>query len=191
MNAWRQFLRNQGATPGKLALIGVLAVIMFVVIWVQLPSAEPGAVEARSSAEAMNEPPAPMPAAAKGGETLAEAPANSTKPTELPRKAWPEFSIQSLLRCDPFAHQAWSRPIPKKDSPATEVVADKKIAPPPLHATNPLGELKQKGVSLVLLANGQKVARVGGQQFRVGDTINGYRIMDIAKDGMVLEEERQ
>lgn len=161
----KEQLEKQGATPGKLALIGVLSVVLAVVVIRQLPSTEePVALAAQTTAK-------PTQSQRKEGDQVADK-ASAADEQSPP---WPEFELEETLAHNPFRPPHWAA-LPEALSPT--------------EANTPglLSQMKQKGVSILIIGEGQKTATVGEQRLRVGDVLEGYQVTDITTQGIVLNK---
>ena len=77
---------------------------------------------------------------------------------------------------DPFAMSAWAAPA-QSDSAGDEAFNE-----------NQINELLSSKDAIIFMAGDKRVARIGKQEFRVGDTVGHYRISDITSQGVVLSE---
>jgi len=153
-----------GATPGKLALMGVLALALVVVIVKQLPK---GAADDLGTVAAASQQ------AATQQASSANPSASPETQKELP--PWPEISLTETFASDPFAPPAWV----DQEEPAAPV-ADK--------GPDRLAELQKQGASIVVIADGRKSARIGEEKFGVGDILDGYQVSDITTQGILLNK---
>jgi hypothetical protein len=172
-----------GASRGKLALMGVLAVVLVVVIVVQLsgtsdvdnvPTASvtdmPGWEGHANAAKPESNPPAPKPA-----------------PAEKPPREWPELSMKEILACDPLAAPAWYLAAIQPEQSQEQADGTNRGTP---DDSLVLAELQQAGATIVLIANGQRIATIGERQIHVGDRIEGYQVSDITDEGVILTKSR-
>lgn len=164
-----------GATPGKLALIGVLAVVLAGVIVGQLPGTPPPNDVVQQKTESSE-------SKQEKGARNASASTSSTKPNQQLSKPqqWPRLSVKEASTFDPFA-------------------ATGPLAAPPSTVTKPnaedetkdslaLEKLLQQKATIVVIADKDKVATIGTQQLRIGDVVEGYQVTDITTQGVVLTE---
>ncbi len=164
---------KSGATPGKLVLIGVLAVVFIVVLIVQFGG--------DSSAD---------PPAALGLETTPpQNPAVATRrpiatPDETPTP-WPVLECDEVIGYDPFStpttlveENASSQDIASK-SPDDERRARQEET---------LKVLRSQGVKAVYGGGPQgMIAVVGSETVRIGDVLGGFRVVAIEPNGISLE----
>lgn len=154
-----------GATPGKLALIAVLSIVLIVVVVQQFPG--------RGSMQ--------TPASSSKATVQSKAVDNSSVPdtgkqTNISEKAsrpWPQPDLPSLVTSDPFVIPDWA-----KENRVSNV------AQQPAR----LQELQEQGASIVVIAAEEKSARIGEQRVSVGDVVEGYRITDITTRGVILNK---
>lgn len=196
-------------TPGKMAVIGLLGVVLIGVVAMQFSGDEgtPGLVKRR--------------APKSGSSAAAENPA--APPPAVARVRWPEISREEVLAFDPFALPLPLRdPLPVDDSLTAEETADSML---PANSAQPASpdqmaadlaakeqaretrmraqerksritrmrttatELQKQGVGVVLTTSAGGVARIGEQEVRVGDVINDVlRVVEITSLGIIVEE---
>ena len=149
-----------GATPGKLALIGVLAVVLAIVIVRQLPDRTKKNLAAQPAANASSQ------------KTENDDTVDSEK-RDLP--PWPEFNFTKTIAHDPFAQPSW---IAQEES-GQRTNHDDSVE---------LAALQQQGASIVLIAEDRKLATIGKRKIGVGDLVEGYTITDITTDGIILNK---
>ena len=155
-----------GATPGKLALIAILAVVLGIVMVNNFRGGSATASAPRDKTE----------------NDVADVDKNSTptkemSDTEESARPWPQVSVEIAKANDPFRKPAWMA------KPSIEDVAVDQRADP-----EALTQLQEQGASIVVISGGTKTATIGERQVRVGDVIDGYRITDITTRGVVLQE---
>ncbi len=165
--SYKQRLDKIGATPGKLALIGVLVLMLILVIVKQLP-------------EGVSEYADTSPTTAAQRTTKTEM----VRPIKLPGKSsqnereltsWPEIKISETLANNPFTPPSWV----VQEEPA--VLANNEDS-------GELAELQQQGASIVVIGQEEKSARIGDQKLHVGDILEGYRVTDITTQGIFLNK---
>ena len=164
-------MKRLGVTPAKLALVGVLAVVLIVVIVLQWPSSSPAPTAANvSDVAADKEEPTP--------EDRPVAPAGNAVSPARPPVAWPEISLTEVAQHDPFrlpAHLRPARPTVKpQDNP---------------HNRNILQELAEAQGGMILMVGNEHVARVGAKTLRTGDKIGTFRVSKIDATGVWLVDE--
>ena len=152
-----------GATPKKLALIAILAVV-----WVAVIVRNFGGAASESSDEL-------GPRRVGGVRTeLVLQPASK-------REDWTQPELEATQRVDPLAG------INSAAAPESEVVGAE-----PTRATSEVMEALRRGdQAMVFVAEDAKVIRVGEYELRVGDEVDGYAIRDITSRGVVFEPKAQ
>jgi hypothetical protein len=168
-----------GATPGKLALMGVLAIALIVVVTKNWPgkteSAEEAPEEPSLETTTTTEPTTAAPAPAPVATTSMAAPASPFGEFAADEH-WPEPPLKEVTKYDPFATAAWAIAA-QTTSPAKNADKEKQI-----------GELLAAKDVLIFMTGETRVARIGNQEFRVGDTVGRFKISDITSQGVVLSE---
>lgn len=164
----RTWMQKSGATPGKLALVGCLAVGLVFVLWNQ---------ESDETVAQQNSPQTPPP-------ELVAAPKQSLVPkaivTEQVLREWPQIPLKSVMKNDPFAKPAWYL--------ATLTDASQSGDESALLAEKQLEKLRKEQTKIVVISNGERVATIGEESYRVGDIVAGFEITEINMDGVVLTE---
>jgi len=167
-----------GVTPGKLALIAVLAVVLVVVLAVQLG----GVCGAKQSADGDPEREGPKPGPNGRLSARAAQPSREFGSGQDASCSWPKPELADVLGCDPFAAGApVARPPESLDSTlqgaAGRAEQDKLLE-----------QLQEEGVQAVVGgARNGNVAVIGSKIVRVGDLLGGLRVVGIDADGVVLE----
>ncbi|MBA3482920.1 MAG: hypothetical protein H0T51_14015 [Pirellulales bacterium] len=162
-----------GATPGKLALIGILAVVMVIVIASNWPSA---AAPLADEATLAVEPSAPTPPAASETTTdMPEASPASPFGEFAEDKHWPEVPLKEVTEFDPFAISKWAAPAVGVDGA-------------PALNQEQINELLAAENAIILVSGDKRIARIGDQEFQVGDILGRFKITDISSKGVVLSE---
>lgn len=161
-----------GATRGKLTLVGVLAVVLVYVLAsnfrnsaddLAVASARPaGARAMRTGAKSRGAKPA---AAAESpfGDFAADA-------------DWPQAPLDRVVSFDPLATPAWR---------AGDAHAATKSGAP---GAPSLAQLQQAQNAIIFVAGDERVARIGAQDYHVGDIVGGFQITEISSQGIVLSE---
>jgi hypothetical protein len=162
-----------GATPGKLALIGILAVVMVIVIASNWPSAAaPLADETPLAAEPSAQAP---PAASEATTDSPEASPASPFGEFAEDRHWPELPLKEVTEFDPFAISKWAAPSVGVDGA------------PALNETQ-INELLAAENAIIFVSGDKRIARIGDQEFQVGDVLGRFKITDISSKGVVLSE---
>lgn len=164
---------NVGATPGKLALVGVLAVVMVIVIASNWPSA---AAPPDADATLAAEPPGPGVVATSAVTTNLQEPVPVGPFGEFAEDHhWPELSMKEVTAIDPLAVSAWAVPL----AAASEQSLDEQEQV----------EALISGENAIILVSGDKrIARIGDREYQVGDVVGHLQISEISAKGVVLSE---
>lgn len=203
-----------GIPPAKLALIGVLGVVLVVVLAIQFGGDDgPAVVLQKREPRRTVAAPAELPT---GEERLA--------PSRDAQTTWPTISREEVLSFNPFA-----KPVALQEKPASSALAGQtpgslqiaqSEASAPTSPAAPTAEelrakeqaaqarlraqerrsritrieataaaLRTQGVGLVINTTAGAVAQIGDQELRVGDVINDVlRVVQITPQGIVVEE---
>jgi len=190
----QNLMQRMGATPGKLALVGVLAVILVAVVVRQLPdkTAAPEIANRRPTSNHKQVAHKPTPTQPKNipAKSKFEKTKSSTNSKEQPlqKPTWPELSLDTIVAFDPFAPPEWL---------TAARAAEQSGDPDGLHLSEAsrkkrknevLAELRKQGTTIVVISKEEKRASIGEQSVRIGDHIEGFLISDITKQGVVLSE---
>lgn len=171
-----------GATPGKLALVGVLAVVLVMVIVVQLRSSS-------STSKMKTAPVSELPGRKTTTDEAAvatSAPQSQEKNSEeKPPRNWPELTMNAITAFDPLDAPTWYLTAANFEETSDQTGPTLTSAEDQAHAVA-LEALKQAGTAIVLIANGERIAMIGERQVRIGDSIEGYEVSDITDQGVVL-----
>lgn len=197
----RPFSQRIGVTPTKLTLIGVLAVVLVGVLYVQY---------GRSDSEAA--PVVRKTSAARGPRTArttrktvpkpspAERPDKLIYPTDDGPWSAPGVvpNLETVVQYDPFALPA-TFPQPesavvgaKPSEDDTAAVNDEELNKERLagrleQIQVDLEQLRQQGVQVILTEGDEFVAMIGDQTIRVGDVIGGFKVVAIDLSGVRVE----
>jgi hypothetical protein len=191
--------KQTGVTPGKLALIGVLAVVLVIVIYIQygdqLKSTATSTMPA--TAAATRSKPAISKAAKK--DDVAETDFTLRKSTGS-RATWQAPELGSVVAYDPFALPA-SFPQPSQGDvenalaqTEAQKTQDASVQQAALEAErtqlqSALTSLKQQGVQVIVKREDQYIAIIGDQEVRVGDEFQGFTVVAIDANGVRLAKD--
>ncbi|QDS98950.1 hypothetical protein [Adhaeretor mobilis] len=160
-----------GATPGKLAVVGLLSIVLIFVVF-----------------RGAGKNSAVRPRAALAASSLSEVVVNpqGSKPSEE-RKAdvalfkgdWPQIAIDNVVAFDPLGTV-----LPGDDERAALAGGQQEDT----EGDATLAGIKESGSAIVLLSGGEKIARYGTLELRIGDKVGDYRVRDISSEGVVLSE---
>lgn len=189
------------ASRRQLLLVGGLGLIFVVVLFIQFGPDEVGA--GHGSADE------PTPAARRArqpGQDVAQVPAAERSggagapllPTGLagPARPWPVVSFHDAVRYDPFATPAEfiARAAAAEEQQQSRVQGAvqraQQQAPADADARRQqaLETLRAVGVSAILSDGREPVALIGSQMVRVGDVLQGFRVVAIGPEGVTLGE---
>ncbi len=177
-------MARTGATPGKLVLIAVLAIVLVVVLVVQFGGdAEPTAANAKRPL-ARRRPALPVVKASLAPRPVV-TPHVVTTTTAV--KHWSPIPMEEIRQYDPFALPSWGQvaqaaPAEQSSNPATNQ------DPRDAERRTALAKLMQQGVSIVVVNGDRRTATIGERTVAVGDTLLGYRVKAITATGVVLDD---
>jgi hypothetical protein len=204
---------KKGLTRGKAILIGVLAVVLVTVLYLQFgrsgekPVSEAVAYEpprAAMSVEPVNSTARPVtltitktPSNAQAGEDKSAATAVLIDETR-----WKSPKLETIVAYDPFAlPPAFPQPpqvgVGGKSTGAAGLIAAakendaKRLAEELEKLHMQLEELTQRGVQVIVRERGEYVAMIGDRLLHVGDKINEFTVTAIDPDGYVHVEMKE
>lgn len=170
------WLERNGATPGKLAMVGTLAVALVAVMWHNFaPSQSPA--ETKKTPQAS---PQPDDLRAEKSAPAQSVPIKPELALATMRKVWPKYSLDKITKYDPLAKPMWYL----MAQAAEEGTAGASLA----RSAQVLEELKKQPTKIVVISGNERIATIGELSFRVGDTIEGLQVTEITTDGIVLTE---
>ncbi len=189
------------ASRRQLLMVGVLALIFAVVLFIQFGPDEPVADSASPDERAPSrhsvrqtgsnavQGPGPNRTDRPGAPAPLRRPAGPARP-------WPVVSLQEAVRYDPFAtpgefiaraavaeEQQQSR-----TRTATQRAQQQAQADADARRQQALETLRTVGVSAIVSDGRDHVALIGSQMVRVGDVLEGFRVVAIGPDGVMLGE---
>jgi hypothetical protein len=186
-----------GASPGKLALVGVLAAVLIAVLYVQFgrssesPPARPAGAPPRASRAAAR-PASTAPAAAQAAAASGSG-AGEWFIESIDRRQWSSPELAQVIRYDPFALPA-SFPRPGEQAlvggsggPANAAAAEDRRSQVIEDSRQQLAELQRQGVQVIINGQNEAAALIGDFIVRVGDEINGFTVTAIDADGVYVE----
>lgn len=174
------WMRRIGATPAKLATVVVLAAVLAGLIVLQSGAYTESAATPQTEAGREHAPKLPLRTAKRAAVAT---PATRLRKPDAP--TWSTIALEEILAHDPFAVPAALVPkVPSEDDPARE--ADEKAEDRQRQREQAIAAVRQQGVEMVLLAGSEPVAVVGGRLVRVGDELEGFRVVSISSSGLTL-----
>lgn len=172
-------MQTPGVTRQQIVLIGALGLIMAAVLAYQFGLF--GGTDLAEETPAASKPqPAPVAAAV----------ASATKPSPAPAPAlpsWPKVSGEAAAAYDPFALPDW---LARKIAETQRLKEEQQSQPDAGQQASmaAVTALKDRGASALLRGeNGFAAAVVGNRVVKVGDEIEGFRVVAIDPDGLLLE----
>jgi hypothetical protein len=170
-----------GATRGKLALVGVLGLVLVYVVWSNFGGTGEQLALVDPATEGVPEQAAPPAIAAPGSAAQPSA----AKPNDGPfgefsaDADWPQFDLAKLVEFDPLAPPLWMNVVEEveEEVAATDESPDRSLE-----------ELQNAENAIIFMTGNERVARIGSEEFRVGDMVGNYKITDISSAGIVLSE---
>ncbi len=182
-----------GATPGKLALIGLLAVVLIWVIVRQLPGSS-AAVETVNSNSGQATSVSASPKSASTQQVVRRRSAkvisssNKQSPIAGVHQSWPKLRMDAVLAADPFAAPQWfTLAVREKAAQDLPAAADDKQE----EIEKSLEEFRKQGAAIVVISNRDKMATLGSHEVRIGDVVDGFIVTNISTEGVVLTELRK
>jgi hypothetical protein len=175
-----KWLRQYGMTPGRAAIMAVLALALVAVWGPQLFSSDDSV-----PAIAVVTPPKPTPAkaVARPAVSLPTAkpltPSTATAPKSQKKRALPKFTASEAGAYDPFAAPAWS-------PAAVSLVASSGVGGSNADAEDRFKAIRSRGVAMILVSPDGKAAQLGDRTVRIGDQIDGFEVIDITPSGVVF-----
>ena len=179
-----------GAFRTNLSLIVVLTIVLVGVLWMQFGGGE----HAVSDREKV------------GGTAVApsvEAPSRRrpTQPTSanekigIARRLWPQLSDADAMNHDPFAAPDARLESSTPDSAEDEGISAVEVARRRdeeeqrlARRKKALATLQKRGMTVFIQGTDGAAVTIGSRVVRAGDVIDGFRVLAITPDGVVLED---
>jgi hypothetical protein len=192
------WVKQAGVTPGKLALIGVLAVVLSGVLYLQFGTASKKAsTSALPPLAAAESPAVPQESIALADTALVPVAGLRKKTGAL--SSWQSPELVSVVKYDPFALPA-SFPLPRQIDNETALAQSAAqtqdasaqqaaLAAERTQSESELQGLRQQGVDVIIKRESEYVAIVGDQEVHVGDQINGFTVIAIDADGVQVAKD--
>jgi hypothetical protein len=177
------WMNKVGATPGKLGVVAVLATVLMVVLVFQVSSSGTPTTASQERAAGRRKPPLRVP-------PQPTAPAAQADQPSAEKPSWPPITLEEAIQHDPFAvakKPAAAAP-PKPAQPVKADTHPRQTEERKLRTKQALENLRGKGVKMVLLDGSERVAIVGDRSIRVGDVLDGLRVVSITLRGITLAE---
>lgn len=175
-----------GVTPGKLVMVGVLAAILVAVLVSQIGTRTESAEEPSREQQAKRETPRSAGAAARMS-AIRESEVGDRKDRQ-----WPEILLEEVIAHDPFALPEALAPPPTVDSgtgPRKQRADAQQAQKLREEREKALAAVRERGVQMVLIDQKEQVAIVGDRAVRIGEVLEGFRVVAINSAGVTLSEE--
>lgn len=206
-----QWKNRIGGTPGKLVVVGVLGAVFVTVVCFQLGAKETP-VETRNPdhpvvnrlSQRRNHNTIQVsshPTRSGGGNQVlrraGKAEFGSTPDTDdadadtRATGEWPETPLETALAHDPFALPpplAPPTPVPSPDGARSEQGNERQRPELAEKHERALATVRDRGIQMVLVDQEERVAIVGDRAVRVGEVLEGLRVVAISADGITLSE---
>ena len=176
-----------GATPGKLAFVGVLAIVFVFVLWNEFFRDRSDVVGNNESSAngSINRP-------ASGALTANQASKNPQSASDgiFSLEATSDVDLTRLGRHDPFRMPAdWKEP--KIEIKEVPIVKDQKQEAEEAKAKQAslesLKALKKRGADMIIISDSQRLAIIGNETLEIGDVYEGLRVVSIEAGGLTVE----
>lgn len=164
--------KTVGATPGKLAVVGVLSLVLVYVLFGD-------SIFGGSKSQVKLRPRAAKQGNASQGEAPQEVKAIKKLKDSIVRKDWPQLEIERIVSFDPFGTK-----LPGDQERAALAASNEEVQVDNVS----LKQIQEADEAIVILSGGEKIARYGAMELRVGDQVGDYRVKDINNQGVVLSE---
>lgn len=162
--------QRAGVTPGRLVLMGVLAVTLAYVLISQLPVRQPTTHATPSRAEK---------------DSVQATAQTVTQPSTAAAKPWPAVNLAVVEAHDPFARPGWAG-LPVAEAQPGSASDDMNN---PTRARNVLDQLMAAGTNAIVIVDDERLALIGERQIRIGDRVEGLTVTDITEAGIILTNE--
>lgn len=169
---WKQ---KAGATPGKLALVGCLAVGFVFVLW----KAQSGGADETRVSKSPPQSVVPQKVAVTKKVLVPKIDDTEQAKAQLQHE-WPTLPLETVVKKDPFAMPSWY--LATMDSVATSVDEAAK------QSEQLLEKLRKEQAKIIVISHGERIATIGNESYRVGDAVAGFEVTEINRDGVVLTE---
>jgi type II secretory pathway pseudopilin PulG len=179
------------ATPRQLVVVAVLGVILAAVVLSQWGGGSAGSsASTTTDHRAASQRPAtiaaakdaPSATAASRGTIGAGNAAGATNRTAATKPPWPQYTAAQVAQHDPFAAASAETAKNGRSNGATPADASRLKG----RQKQAIINLKNRGINAVVRDAQGAAAVVGNRLVRVGDVVEGYRVVAIDRDGLVL-----
>lgn len=192
-------LQQAGLTRGKAVLIGLLAVALLGVLYLQYGASDVGDTTSSLASKNRRRPRLPSAPASASQSTAADQHGDSGwhhALAELDAARWPQPKLSEVIAYDPFAlPAAFPKPpraiidpqLAEGGDPSDAALQAQQLADAVEQMQRRLEELQQRGVHVIINLRDEYVALVGDRTIHVGDEINGFIVTAIEPDGVRVE----
>ncbi len=179
-----------GATPAKIGLIAVLALVLIVSAVINLGGLGAAAPERTAGAKRRSKRVPKVP-----NRPTTRNVASSGKATRkvLREIDWPGLNVSEASEFDPFAKPEFLQPPPPEPTPVvveeqpTKAEVKRVVDAKKLKAMRSVVvSLAELGIEMIIATPDGGVARVAGREIRIGDMIEGLIVTRIDSDGIEL-----
>jgi hypothetical protein len=181
-----------GASPGRLVVVFVLAVVLAVVLYMQF-----GTSETPTDTTADQHRPTPTVRAPQTANSAKGATKPDGAPLAAKARTWPTIALEEVQRHNPFrlppslvpdvepsvAAQQNVSASPSEDEPRVSQFQQRR--------DDAFASLRDEGITLVVLGERERVVTIGTRDLRVGDIVDGFKVSEIGPGGVVLVETEQ
>ena len=159
----KQQNEKKTVTPVKLVFIGILSLVLLFVLLKPGDDPEPNLIANNTST------PKPVAISNPAGK-------QTRKPAKIIN--WPKIDLAETIVNNPFLIPDSSKLDPENTNP-DQVRAN--------NLERLISELKKEKVSLIIQGPEKSTAVIGERTVHKGDVINGFRIVEIQSDGVIVE----
>jgi hypothetical protein len=181
--------KSSGASGRKLAAVAILGVILLAVVYWQFGGGEQAT--ATSEGQAAGDEPA------AGRQRSRRTPRPSTVATEsvsVAKSTWPAFALEEILQHNPFdlphslTENLSATPDEIADESEEELNRQREAERQRLAKQEAaLSKLQKSGMTVYFEDTHGSAAIIGSRRVRPGDLIEGFRVVEVKPDGVVLE----
>ena len=198
----RTHAQRIGLTRGKGVTIGVLAVALAAVMYIQFGGGNGDKTQPASADAARLRRPSPAERRRRAEAIAPDAEAAADTPRQLAAvftpNNWKSPDLSQVVTYDPFAlPPSFPQPLQLQmdprlaqgvdpNAPAASADADE-LATAIEQMRMQLEELQQRGVQVIVRGRDKYVAMIGDRMVHVGDVINGFTVTAIEPDGVRVE----
>ena len=191
--------KKEEVTLGKLALIGVLAIVLCTVVYRNYFAEKSTPATAHTSTKSGQNQRQVTSKQANGKHENQTTGANQPEEPLVKSQPWPVYKMASVIAYDPMATPPmFPRPDLEKPSSNTSVAIspseiDKKLAEEvaarKAERQRAITAVQRMEVKAVLQSNDEFVAMINGREVRVGDLLEGLRVVHIDTSGITVENQ--